>query len=122
MRSLLLAALAFAFTGAPAFAASQFNYTCYPTEDNGGEKQSLTVTPRTITLDGHKLALDPKYKPRLNKDYNRYDGDTRWLTPESDQMEVLVHKSALAGVNKTWLKISARGESFYKYTWYCYRR
>jgi hypothetical protein len=122
MRSLWMAALAFALSTTPAFAAFQYSYQCYPTDTSSGEKETLKVTPRTITLSGHKLALDTKYKPRFNKDYNRYDGDTSFLTAESYAIEVLVHKSALTGTNKTWMKIFARGEGFFNTQYYCYLR
>ncbi len=121
MKQFAWAAIAALLGSAPAFASTSFKYECYPT-DTAMNKESLVVTPRTITLSGHKLHLDSKFKPRINKDYNRYTGDTSFLTSESYEIMVLVNKSAIKGVNKTSMKIMARGEGFFNTFYNCWSR
>ncbi len=119
MRILSLALMGVLFAGTTAFASNR--YQCYP-KDQSGDLATLwlVINGNRATLEGHKVSLDATYKPRLNKDYVRFEGDTGWLNPDGYQIDLLVHKILLKGATKGSMKVMARGEGFFNDFYNCY--
>ncbi len=123
MRSFSLAALAL-FLGHSALGAP-YIYRCYPDLSGGGTAEEMTVkilNAGQATIEGHKVHLDPTYKPRKNKNYVRFDGDVDWLNADGYEIDLLFHRQMIAGASKTSIKVMARGEGFYNDFYNCYRR
>jgi len=120
MRSLTLVAL---FLANSAFALP-FVYQCYPTEESGtAEKMNVLIkSATTATIEGHHVRLDPKYKPKKNLSYVRFDGDVDWLNADGWTVDLLFNRTMLKGVTRTSMKVMARGESFYNDYYNCWRR
>lgn len=118
MRWMTLALVAFAFA-APAMATQ---YTCRPTKESGQEQvEKLTVNGNRAVLHGAKLTLDATYKPRLNKDYFRFGGYRGEFNNDGYGIDVLLHKDLVAGKSKGWMKIVARGEGYFNYSYFCFQ-
>lgn len=101
--------------------AQAAQYQCYP-KDEDLEQQWVTVSGSRARFEGVWLTRDPSYKPRLNKDYYRYDGYRGIFNNDGYGVDILIHKDMVKGARKSSLKVIARGEGYFNYYFNCYRR
>lgn len=119
MRWMAAVAMVLALAGTALEAST---YQCYPNKDNDNEVQWLIVDGAKAKFDSSWTHRDYSYKPRLNKDYYRYDGYRGAFNNDGYSVDLLLHKDLVAGKPKSYLKLIARGEGYFNYGWTCYRR
>jgi len=111
-----------ALTGLASHAAS-FQYICNPANDNTlKDKITIIAQGEVAMVNGKKFTLDTQYRPQAaNVGYNRYLGDTSIIADEDGyNVEVLIKKNMSEGVQKSSIKIRARGDDFFNNYYSCF--